>query len=185
MVNFERFEMRLDPETAEKIDSWRNKNNANKTRAETVRELVSIGYEAKDNDKLYEIFRLNVLLNPERFSNATIFALSFRMHPFMEYKRAFDPFKNISSISKIDYFLILDYLNKRSSSNTPTNYYDLEIEFRYKERGIPKSTLIIVCRYLFLSRSFNEKYWEFFVKDEVSDAQTIIRPFDLDEELDI
>ena len=66
-VKSERFELRLDPETLNRVDAWRNSQEDNLTRAEAIRRLVDRGLmgSTKENFALGHSDRLIVWLITE------------------------------------------------------------------------------------------------------------------------
>jgi uncharacterized protein len=50
-IKTERFEMRLDVESVERIDEWRRKEPDLPSRAEAIRRLVDLGLQAKRKGK--------------------------------------------------------------------------------------------------------------------------------------
>jgi uncharacterized protein len=58
----ERFEMRLDPDTLQRIDDWREHQDRSISRAEAIRTLVDVGLERINQPRFSDGEKLNTLL---------------------------------------------------------------------------------------------------------------------------
>ena len=58
----ERFELRLDAETLERIDKWRSERSDSLSRSEAMRQLVEAGLGRPEDKQLFQLARFNVLV---------------------------------------------------------------------------------------------------------------------------
>ena len=189
----ERFELRLDSETLERIDEWRSERPDLPSRAESVRRLVEAGLGHPEDEQLFELARFNLLAAAktpgpaDALSNGYVYAWDSGVYPlFHEGAHLHRPFSAQFRVPKEMVDELAKYLDDRWLEKEVPSFYKLEDY--YDVRGGSRThwdrmKLIVTCRYMFLSDMFDLSFWATLLKgsDHPSEAKSITRKFSPDE----
>ncbi|NTX08012.1 CopG family transcriptional regulator [Myxococcus sp. CA040A] len=187
----ERFELRLDAETLERIDKWRNERSESLSRSEAVRQLVEAGLGRPEDDKrLFQLARFNVLVAAKTadpavklFPDSYIYAWDECVYPlFNESAHLHEPFAEQFKVPKAMVEELSKYLDDRWLAEDVPSFYQLESHYDvrsgHSEWG--RFKLIATCRYMFLHKLFDKTFWDALLRgsDHPSEAKGITRKFD-------
>jgi len=184
----ERFELRLDPETLDKIDTWRSDQRDVPSRSEAVRKLINAGLGRPDHLQLLQTVRFNVLCaaitkgSAEALSDAYVYAWHEGVYPlFHESIQLQTPFAEQFAVPRNRVNELAEFLDDRWLNKSMPTFYKLEDHYDVRGgRGFwDRMKLIRTCRYMFLNEMFDQEFWEALLKgsDHPSEAKSITRKF--------
>ncbi len=158
-IKTERVELRLDSQVFEKIDDWRAKEADLPSRSEAIRRLVQKGLSASDRQAFTSV-KLQLMLaaklpdSATYISDALIFAFGHDVYPAFNSDQELwaEPFAECFSISKEMITSLANYLDDLSIRNQTITFYQLEKAYQSKDWD--RHSLIMACRYMFLSKMF-------------------------------
>jgi len=83
------------------------------------------------------------------------------------------PFEQVHEVAKL--------LDEKWRTREKITFYDVETPYRTSEKnwrgGNPRSDLIHICRYLFLSDLFDQEFWTQFMSDHPVEASHVTDPW--------
>lgn len=94
------------------------------------------------------------------------------------------PFEEHFKISGEQISDVMNYICDCRDENKLPSFYQMEDHYkvRHHDSNWKRSTLLQICRYMYLSESFDGEVWEALLKatDHPSEASSITRPLDRD-----
>jgi antitoxin MazE len=185
----ERFELRLDKATLDRIDTWRSEQPDMPSRAESVRRLVSRSLNADNGRRIYETTRFQVLaaaLTPgakDLLPSSYVFAWDREVFPFLDAgARLHVPFEPYFRVGDEKADELSKFLDDRWTAKQVPTFYELEdhFEVRLGRSGWDRSKLISSCRYMYLNDLFDAAFWKTLLtpKEHPTEASTITRKYD-------
>lgn len=191
----ERFELRLDSETLDRIDKWRSERSDLPSRSEAVRRLVEAGLGRPEDEQLFHIARFNLLVAAKTsgtgeglFSKAYVYAWASGVYPlFHDFAHLHEPFAAQFGVTKDMIHELSKYLDDRWDAKDVPSFYQLEAYYNVRSgrTAWDRSKLISSCRYMFLHELFDKPFWDALLKgsDHPSEAKVITREFDAAEDV--
>ena len=165
----ERFELRLNQETLERIDNWRSQQRDLPSRSEAVRKLVTAGLGRPEHAQLFELARFSVVTikGSRQISDAYVHAWEAGVYPFFdESMQLHQPFEQEFEVSaemveELSKFFDQKWLEKKVPSFYETEaFYDV-----WRDRGHwDRVKLMNTCRYMFLKGLFDQGFWSALLK---------------------
>jgi len=184
----ERFELRLDPEVLEKIDSWRSEQLDIPSRSETVRKLVDAGLGRPEDRQIFQLTRFNLLWaamnDPQKvISDAYAYAWKAGVYPMFDDGASLHiHFADQFKVSEDMMDELSKHLDDCWQEKAVPSFYELENHYKVRSgRTVwDRSLLLRACRYMFLRESFDKCFWEALLRgtDHPTEAKSIIRNFD-------
>lgn len=184
----ERFELRLDKSTLDRIDTWRSEQPDMPSRAESVRRLVSRSLNADDGRRMYEMARFQVLtaaltLGGVRLPGSYVFAWDHEVYPFSDAgARLHVPFEPYFRVGTEKADELSKFLDDRWIAKKVPTFYELEdhFEIRLGRSGWDRGMLISSCRYMHLNDLFDAAFWKTLLTpgQHPTEASTVTRKFD-------
>lgn len=182
----ERFELRLDPDTLDRIDVWRSEQRDLPSRSAAVRRLVEAGLTHGQDERLFEMARFNVLVAAragQPLDKAYAYAWDRGVYPlFHDGAHLHQPFAAHFTVSKDMTHELAKYLDDRDLANEVPSFYELEsyYDVRSGRTDWDRMGLITTCRYMFLDGRFGEKFWGALLRgsDHPAEAKSITDSFD-------
>jgi len=141
------------------------------------------------SEQLFELMRFQVMSaslqegSRQRLDDAYVYAWSKGIYPVQhEAASAHKPFKELFQYSEMQVDQVADFLDDHSIKNMPLTFYQLEDSFGGKDSRI---MLLLICRYLFLSKLFGDEFWSDLIKNGQcpAEAHGLTRPFNRDTDL--
>lgn len=187
----ERFELRLDPDTLERIDEWRGAQPDVPSRSAAMRRLVEAGLGHERDDQLFQMARFNLLVaarSGQPLADAYVYAWDRGVYPlFHDGAHLHQPFASHFSVSKDMVHELSTYLDNRDLANDVPSFYELEdyYDVRSSRTVWDRMSLIVVCRYMFLDRRFGEKFWSTLLRgsDHPAEAKSINSDFAVERDI--
>jgi antitoxin MazE len=153
---------------------------------------------------LAEIRREQVLAtkaNPQTadlYDNAFVHAIMHRIYPIDHEDPGFKdtlvdilnsfPFYETYGVGRDQVKEIAELLDEKWRNEEKITFYDLEQPYRYGHRDWhgkdPRWDLINICRYFYLNRWFDERFWNEFMSSCPSEAHDITNEWDRSEIVD-
>lgn len=159
----ERFELRLERETLQRIDAWRSKREVPASRSEAVRRLLEIGLG--ERGEAFELMRVQVLLAARQgfvggpHWQAYAFAWARGVFPLLhESVNLHEPFSGGFRIQSDRVRSLLTYLDRRLAGAVLT-FFELQEEYVSRHAWL-RADLINACRYLRLCKRFDTAFWD-------------------------
>jgi len=184
----ERFELRLDKVTLDRIDTWRSEQPDMPSRAEAVRRLVSRSLNADNGRRMYEMARFQVLtaaLSPgveDRLPESYVFAWDYEVYPFSDAGAHLHvPFEPYFRVGKEKFEELSKFLDDRWLDTKVPTFYELEAHFETHlgRSGWDRGMLISTCRYMYLNDLFDAGFWKVLLTPgkHPTEASAILRKF--------
>lgn len=186
----ERFELRFDSRTLERIDQWRSERPGLPSRSEAVRQLVDVGLGRHEDRQLFQLARFNVLVAAKTAApgvallpGAYVYAWFSSIYPlFHELAHIHEPFASQFEVTKDMVEELLEYLDDRWRAEKVPSFYQLEdhYEVRSGTTAWNRHRLIVACRYMCLHEHFDKAFWDTLLKrgGHPPDAKNITNRFD-------
>ncbi len=193
-VRSERFELRLDQVTIQRIDAWRSDQSDLPSRAEAMRRLVDAGLGRPEDRQLFLMARFDLLYAARSnglagaISDAYAFAWHAEVYPFFDHaSRLHQPFAMQFSVSPKMIEELAKFLDDRWRKKDVPSFYAVEDHYRILIGHGPwnRAKLIYAFRYLFLSNLFDSEFWKNLLKDidYPTEAEVILAKFDRDHDI--
>ena len=188
----ERIELRLEAQTIDRLDKWRADRPDLPSRSEAVRTLLEVALGRPQDDQVFQLTRLTILIaarTPEAakaLDHSYVFAWDRGVYPLLNESAQFHrPFGQFFAITEEMVDELSKYLDARWLEGKAPSFYKLEDHYkvRYSRTPWDRSSLMAVCRYLYLQNAFDKAFWEALLKgsDHPIEARSITRKFDLSE----
>ena len=195
----DRFELRLDSKTLERIDDWRRKQQDLPSRSEAVRQLVEAGLGRPDqpeDKRLFQLARFNVLVaaktadpDEELLPDAYVYAWANDVYPlFHESAHLHEPFAAQFRVTKEMVEELSKYLDDRWLAKDVPSFYQLEDHYdvRSGTTAWDRHSLLVTCRYMFLNNMmFDKAFWDTLLKgsNHPTEAKLITRKFNVKDDV--
>lgn len=190
----ERFELRLNLETIDRLDRWRSEQADLPSRAESVRRLIEAGL-GMTSDQTFQAMKFQILatsLAPQVgkvISDAQVFAWQSGVYPFHDpsQEQWAEPFAAHFRVSKKMIEELAKYLDSIWLKKESITFYELEDHYGLmtSKTDWDRGKLIDACKYMRLQNMFDDAFWNGIVKpmEHPTEAQYIIGKFDRDEDV--
>jgi hypothetical protein len=184
----ERFELRLDKSTLDRIDTWRSGQPDVPSRAEAVRRLVSRSLNADNGRRMYEMARFQVLTAAltagmeDRIPQSYVYAWDSEVYPFSDSGANLHvPFEPFFRVGKERSEELSSFLDDRWVRKKVPTFYELEdhFEIRFGRSGWDRGMLITACRYMHLNGLFDPTFWRKLLTagQHPTEASVVVRKF--------
>lgn len=139
----------------------------------------------------FEIMRFQIMAfamsepGQTKISDAYLYAWDRKVYPYFDEGAEWHvPFEDNFKISGDQISDVMNYLcDKRDEGKLPS-FYEMEDHYKVRQGGSEwdRSTLIAICRYMFLGETLDAEFWTALLKptDHPTEASNIVRPLDRD-----
>lgn len=190
----ERFELRLDPDTINRIDEWRGEQADLPSRSEAVRRLVNSGLGKPEDLQLFQLMRFQILAAAKTevlggsMSKGYIFAWDAGVYPlFDDGAESHVPFANQFRIPREMVEELSKHLDDCWLKKKVPTFYQLEDYYgvRLGRSSWDRAKLINTCRYMFLKDLFDGQFWKTLLTamDHPTEASSITRKFSVEDDV--